>query len=88
MADFAKRETKGQGKVAANSLRNLVYSTVMSVEDKVVLEDMINKLSQEADTMLDIIDDIPKRHQMQLLVGYRAMLKDIIESVNRKLKTV
>lgn len=88
MADFAKRETKGQGKVAANSLRNLVYSTVMSVEDKVVLEDMINKLSQEADTMLDIIDDIPKRHQQQLLVGYRAMLKDVIESVNRKLKTV
>ena len=88
MADFAKRETKGQGKVAANSLRNLVYSTVMRVEDKVVLEDMINKLSQEADTMLDIINDIPKRHQKQLLVGYRAMLKDVIESVNRKLKTV
>ena len=88
MADFAKRETKGQGKVAANSLRNLVYSTAMSVEDKVVLEDMINKLSQEADTMLDIINDIPKLHQKQLLVGYRAMLKDIIESVNRKLKTV
>jgi hypothetical protein len=33
----------------------------MSVEDKVVLEDMINKLSQEADTMLYIINDIPKR---------------------------
>ena len=65
-----------------------MYSTVMSVEDKVVLEDMINKLSQEADTILDIIDDIPKRHQKQLLAGYRAMLKDVIESVNRKLKTV
>jgi len=88
LADFAKRETKGQGKVAANSLRNLVYSTAMSVEDKVVLEDMINKLSQEADTMLDIINDIPRRHQKQLLVGYRAMLKDAMESVNRKLKTV
>jgi len=32
----------------------------MSIEDKVVSEDMIKKLSQEADTILDIINDIPK----------------------------
>ena len=83
-----KRETKEEEIVAANSLRNLVYSTVMSVEDKVVLEDMINKLSQETDTMLDIINDIPKRHQKQLLVGYRAMIQGVIDSVNRKLKAL
>ena len=89
MADSVlKRETKEEEIVAANSLRNLVYSTVMSVEDKVVLEDMINKLSQETDTMLDIINDIPKRHQKQLLVGYRAMIQGVIDSVNRKLKSL
>ena len=89
MADSVlKRETKEEEIVAANSLRNLVYSTVMSVEDKVVLEDMINKLSQETDTMLDIINDIPKRHQKQLLVGYRAMIQGVIDSVNRKLKAL
>lgn len=60
----------------------------MSVEDKVVLEDMINKLSQEADTMLDIINDIPKRHQKQLVLAYRAMLQSVIDSVNRRLKTL
>jgi hypothetical protein len=57
----------------------------MSVEDKVVLEDMINKLSQEADTMLDIINDIPKRHQKELLLGYKILLESGINAVNRRL---
>ena len=59
----------------------------MSIEDKVVLEDMINKLSQETDTMLDIINDIPKRHQKQLLVEYRALLQSVIDSVDHRLNT-
>ena len=83
-----KQETKGEEKVAANSLRNLVHSTVMSIEDKVVLEDMINKLSQETDTMLDIINDIPKRYQKQLLVEYRALLQSVIDSVDHRLNTL
>lgn len=83
-----KQETNEEEKSAANSLRNMVYSTVMSIEDKVVLEDMINKLSQETDTMLDIINDIPKRHQKQLLVGYRALLQSVIDSVDHKLNTI
>ena len=88
MADSVlKRETQEEETTPSNSLRDLVYSTVMSVEDKVVLEDMINKLSQETETMLDIINDIPKRHQKQLLVGYRALLQSVIASVNGKLKT-
>lgn len=60
----------------------------MSVEDKVVLEDMINKLSQEADTMLYIINDIPKRHQKQILFGYKTMLQSVIAAVNHRLKSL
>jgi hypothetical protein len=66
----------------------LVYSIPMSVEDKVVLEDMINKLSQEADTMLNIINDIPKRHQKQVLLGYKTMLQSVIAAVNHRLKSL
>lgn len=75
-------------KVAANPLKNLVYSIPMSVEDKVVLEDMINKLSQEADTMLYIINDIPKRHQKQVLLGYKTMLQSVIAAVNDRIKSL
>ena len=79
---------QGKEKVEANPLKNLVYSTPMSVEDKVVLEDMVNKLSQEADTMLYIINDIPKRHQKQVLVGYKTMLQSVIAAVNHRIKSL
>ena len=59
-SDSPRKVIKGEEKVAANSLRTLVYAIAMSVDDKVVLEDMMNKLSQEADTMLDIIGEISK----------------------------
>lgn len=78
---------QGKEKVAANPLKNLVYSIPMSVEDKVVLEDMINKLSQ-ADTMLYVINDIPKRHQKQVLLGYKTMLQSVIAEVNHRLKNL
>jgi hypothetical protein len=80
-----RKRIKGEERVAANSLRTLVYSIAMSVEDKVVLEDMINKLSQEANTMLDIINDIPKKHQKELLLGYKTLLQSGIDAVNRRL---
>jgi hypothetical protein len=82
-----RKRVKAEEKVAAN-FRNLVYSTAMSVEDKVVLEDMINKLSQESDTMLDIINEIPKNHQKELLLGYKTLLQNSMDAVNRTLKNL
>jgi hypothetical protein len=76
---------KGEEKVAANSLKTLVYTIAMSVDDKVVLEDMINKLSQGSDTMLDIINDISKGQQRELLRGYKTLLQSSIDAVNRRL---
>lgn len=78
---------QGKEKVAANSLKNLVNSNPMSVKDIVVLEDMINKLSQ-ADTMLYILNDIPKRYQKQILLGYKTMLQSVIAAVNHRLKNL
>jgi hypothetical protein len=82
-----RKRIKAEEKVAAN-FRNLVYSTAMSVEDKVVLEDMINKLSQESDTMLDIINEIPKNHQKELLLAYKTLLQNSMDAVNRRLKNL
>lgn len=91
MEDPKSSSERVQGKekeAAANPLKKLVYSIPMSVEDKVVLEDMINKLSKEADTMLYIINDIPKRHQKQVLLGYKTMLQSVIAAVNHRLKSL
>jgi len=87
-SDSPRKIIKGEEKVAANSLRTLVYTIAMSVDDKVVLEDMINKLSQEADTMLDIINDIPKGHQKELLLGYKTLLQSSIDAANRRLASL
>ena len=57
----------------------------MSVEDKVVSEDMIKKVSQESDTMLDIINDIPRRYHKELLLGYKMLLQGDMSAVNRRL---
>lgn len=65
----------------------MVNSNPMSVKDIVVLEDMINKLSQ-ADTMLYILNDIPKRYQKQILLGYKTMLQSVIAAVNHRLKNL
>jgi hypothetical protein len=83
-----RKVIKGEEKVAAHSLRTLVYTIAMSVDDKVVLEDMMNKLSQEADTMLDIIGDISKGHQKELLLGYKSLLQSCINAVNRRLTSL
>jgi hypothetical protein len=61
-SNLTQKKIKAEEKVPANSLRTLVYSIAMSIEDKVVSVDMIKKLSQESDTMLNIINDNPRRY--------------------------
>jgi len=86
--DSHRKLIKAEEKVALNSLRNLIYTIGMSVEDKVILEDMVNSISQEADTMLEIINDISKGHQKELLVAYKALLQNCIDAVNLKISNL
>ena len=83
-----KKETKDEKKALATSLRNLVYSTVSVNWRQSGVGRHDYKLSQETDTMLDIINDIPRRHQKQLLVGYGELLQSVIDSVDHKLNTL
>ncbi len=83
-SNLTRKKIKAEEKVVANSLRTF-YSIAMSIEDKVVSEDMIKKLSQESDTMLDIINDIPRRYHKELLLGYKTLLQSGISAVNRRL---
>jgi hypothetical protein len=86
--ESARDKIRAEEKVASNSLRNLIYSIAMTVEDKYVLERMLNKLSDEAHTMLDIINDIPRSHQKELLLGYRKVLESHIDATNQRLKEI
>jgi hypothetical protein len=86
--ESARRKIRAEEKIAFNSLRTLIYSVAMTVDDKYVLEDMINKLSDQAHTMLDIIDDIPRTHQKDLLLGYRKLLESHIDAANHRLEEI
>jgi hypothetical protein len=86
--ESARDKIRAEEKVASNSLRNLIYSIAMTVEDKYVLEHMLYKLSDEAHTMLDIINDIPRNHQKELLLGYRKVLDSHIDAANQRLKEI
>jgi hypothetical protein len=70
-SNLTRKKIKAEEKVVANSLRTLVYTIAMSIEDKVVSEDMIKKLPQESDTMLDIINDIPRRYHKELFLDIK-----------------
>ena len=70
------------------SMMDLIHSITISMEDKVVLEGMINKLFHESDIVLNIIYDVPKRYQKQLLLGYKKLLQDAMNSTNNRLKTL
>lgn len=90
-SDVNKKSTEQirmQEKVVSNSLRTLIYSIAMTVDDKYVLEDMLDKLSNQAHTMLDIINDIPKGHQKELLLGYKKLLESHIDAANRRLEEI
>ena len=64
------------------------YCLAYTQSYKYVLEDMLNKLSDEAHTMLDIINDIPRSHQKELLLGYRKVLESHIDATNQRLKEI
>jgi hypothetical protein len=69
--------------LAAKSLRKMVQSNVISVEDN-----MIDKMSQGAEKILDVLNDLPKPCQKELLLGYRRLLQCSIDYVNEKAANV
>lgn len=69
--------------LAAQSLRKSIQSNINNVEDKLVLENLINNLSQEAYTMIDILYHLPEPCQKEILLGYKRLLQCNIDSVNK-----
>jgi hypothetical protein len=64
----------------------MIHTFAISMDDRVVLEDMINKLLQDSDTMLNVIGDVPKRYQKQVLLGYKGLLQNVMNSVSHRLR--
>lgn len=71
---------------AAYSIRELIGSMSMNAEEKIAVEDSINNLAREVESMLDRIGMASsKEDQKKLLNAYRKFLEHNIEVVNQRL---
>lgn len=72
---------------AADDIRRLIRSMKMNAEEKIAVEDGINNLSNEVESMLDRIDMASTTaDQRKLLTAYKKFLEYNVEAVNKRLK--
>ena len=70
---------------AAESVRSLIHSLSMSLEEKIAMEDQINNLSHESNCLLDIISNSKKDYQKKLFSAFRKFLIRNIDAVNQRI---
>jgi hypothetical protein len=72
---------------AAYAIRELIRSMKMNAEQKITLDDGINNLAKEVESMMDRIDMASTTtDQKKLLAAYKKFLEHNIEVVNQRLK--
>ncbi len=72
---------------AAHDIRELIRSTKMNAEQKITLDDGINDLAKEVESMMDRIDMASNTtDKKKLLAAYKKFLEHNMEVVNQKLK--
>lgn len=72
---------------AADAIRELITSMKMNAEEKITLDDGINNLAKEVESMLDRIDMASTTaDQKKLLTAYKKFLEYNIVVVNQRLK--
>jgi hypothetical protein len=89
--DRAKREQAHEKvsirvKEAADAIRELIRSVSIGVEERIAIQDQIDSISKETESMLDRIDSIAKKNQRKLLIAYRNFLEHNLEAVDQRLK--
>jgi hypothetical protein len=82
-----RKRTRHKTDDAAHAIRELIRSLKMNSEQKITLDDGINDLAKEVESMMDRIDMASTaRDQKKLLVAYKKFLERNIEVVNQRLK--
>jgi hypothetical protein len=76
-----------RGEDAVHAIRELIKSMNMDAEQKITLDDGINNLANEVESMIGRIDmATTARDRKKLLAAYKKFLEQNIEVVNRLLK--
>jgi hypothetical protein len=73
-------------KEAADDIRELIRSFNIGVEERIAIQDQIDNVSKETDSLLDRIDSIAKKNQRKLLLAYKNFLAHNLQAVEQRLK--
>jgi predicted nucleic acid-binding Zn-ribbon protein len=74
---------------AARAIRELIRSMKMNPEQKITLDDGINNLAKEVESMMDRIDMASTTtDKKKLLAAYKKFLERSIEVVDQRLKKI
>lgn len=69
-----------------DSILSHIHTLSIPLEEKIVMEDQINKLSHESNCLLDVISNISKKdYQKKLFLAYREFLERNIDAVNQRI---
>jgi hypothetical protein len=70
---------------SAESVRRLIHSLKLPLEEKVAMEDQINELSHKSNCLLDIISSSNRNYRQKLFLAYRDFLERNIDVVNERI---
>lgn len=73
-------------KEAADDIRELIRSFNIGVEERIAIQDQIDNVSKETESLLDRIDSIAKKNQRKLLLAYKNFLAHNLQAVEQRLK--
>lgn len=94
-ADIESKKTRDREGIwrntsaAADAIRKLIRSMKMNAEQKIVVDDGINNLAKEVESMLDRIDMASNTaDQRKLLIAYKKFLEYNTKAVNQRLRDI
>lgn len=84
--DQAHEKISTRVKDAADAIRKMIRSFSIGVEERIAIQDQIDNITRETESMLDRIDSIAKRNQRKLLLAYKNFLERNLEAADQRLK--
>lgn len=73
---------------SADSMKALIHSVSIATEKRIALEDIVNSISREAESMLDQADSISGASQKKLLLAYKGFLEQNLAGVDSRIKNL
>jgi hypothetical protein len=83
---FESTSHSGGSLITGESIVSLIDSITSNAEEKVLLEDNVRGIIDEAETLYSYIHDMPKDKRKKLLLAYSKILEQIKKNIDKMLR--